>query len=242
MLHRCANATASWHLLPLLCIDYLAQQQQQGAEQHNDGGGSLNDTCATPSKSRKRTKAVANERKGRRQKLGAAADSDRDSDSDRNRDSSADADGKGAKVDGNEVLKAVADELGIDKCSASAVLRAVGLQKAAAHSAIDDRNTLRSETSKEKAAAAALSCKLGTDILHQWTDADFNSSAAAVGSKSCSAAAVLEAADVQRDQLATTKDEITTRTQRVDDLGSAVCTFVLDLGNTLGVEVSLHLH
>jgi hypothetical protein len=48
-------------------------------------------------------------------------------------------------VDGNEVLKAVADELGIDKCSASAVLRAVRLQKAAAHSAIDDLNTLRSE-------------------------------------------------------------------------------------------------
>jgi hypothetical protein len=90
--------------------------------------------------------------------------------------------------------------------------------------------------------SAAAAAKTGTDILHQWTDADFNSLAAAVGSKSCSAAVVLEAADVQRDQLATTKDEISTLTQRVDDLGSAVCTFVLDLGNSLGVEVSLHLH
>jgi hypothetical protein len=90
--------------------------------------------------------------------------------------------------------------------------------------------------------SAAAAANTGTDILHQWTEADFNSLAAAVGSKSCFAAAVLAAAGAQRGQLATTKDEIIALTQRVDELSSAVCTFVLDLGKTLGVEVGLRLH
>jgi predicted nucleic acid-binding Zn-ribbon protein len=484
MLHRCANATASWHLLPLLRINHLAQQQEQGAEQHSDRGGSLDDTPATPSKPTKRTKAVGNERKGKRQKVGAAAAAAADSNND-GEDSDAESHGDsgvphsssnstaaaaaeaaaaatvdaelavvmgsiGAElgVDGDDrrvlapmvarlqehpvivaelqsktnaaaalqtQIDSIAQELDATGSSAEAVSAAIkALQDAAAaaqreraealaklQTANDDSAKLQTEVSaaqqekldsdaragqlstestdlkaklssaetelgqktaanaalttantelEEKAAAtaestallstklcslyamlkealpgkvsnicsnycstilvyisfalmlyfqvhcscslehlllmycallslpqkyelaqpdavlgmdsvlgrislmlqelverqdalqsAAAAAKTGTDISHQWTVADFNSVTAVVGSKSCSAAAVLEAAGAQRDQLATTKDEITALTQHAGDLGSAVCTFVLDLGKTLGVEVSLRL-
>eukprot|EP00953_Heterococcus_sp_UTEX-ZZ885_P031661 16593-Heterococcus_DN1.PRE.2 len=59
----------------------------------------------------------------------------------------------------------------------------------------------------------------------QWTEADFNSVAAAVGSKSSSAADVLNAVSAQL------ADAIK------DELSSAVCVLLLDLGKILGVEV-----
>jgi hypothetical protein len=65
----------------------------------------------------------------------------------------------------NQVSEEVAEQLCTDDCSLTAVLNAVRLQKAAAYKAIDDLNALRSETMKEKAAAAELSAKLREDFL-----------------------------------------------------------------------------
>jgi hypothetical protein len=58
-----------------------------------------------------------------------------------------------------------------------------------------------------------------------------------------SAAAAKTGTDIsQREQLATTKDEVTMLTQRADELSSAVCELLLDLRKTLHVEVGLRLH
>jgi hypothetical protein len=94
---------------------------------------------------------------------------------------------------------------------------------------------LKELAERADALQSAAAAKTGTDISHPWTEADSNSVAGAVGSKSSSAGDVLDALSAQREQLATTKDDFV-------ELSSAVCVLLLDLGKILGVEVSIRLH